>query len=340
MSVRVARVDVFDDAGLAAWHASSVSTQKHDRLDPVFWPLGELTAAYRDPSSTYRHLLFAAIEDGTMLGTANVGLPLRDNLTLCEADVQVCPEHRRRGIGTALYEALSDACRSDGRKSAMAGVVGPYPEAGAPTPPGVPFAERHGFTRRNAEVRRRLRLPIPLKHLDEFLDGTAPCRAAYRLESWEGRCPERYAEQYAQLQGLLAVEAPTGDLEFEQEVYDVERLRNDENRLVAMGQRWFTTVAVAPDGTLAGHTQLGVPSEIQDADNAYQWATLILRAHRGHRLGLAVKALNHRAAQKAIPGLRRSINTWNAEQNKWMISVNEALGYEPVDLYMEFQGDL
>jgi hypothetical protein len=38
--------------------------------------------------------------------------------------------------------------------------------------------------------------------------------------------------------------------------------------------------------------------------------------------------------------LDRTIHTWNARQNRWMISVNEQLGYRPVDTFMEYQGAL
>ena len=338
LAVEIRTVDVFDDAAVAAWHASKMSTLRHDREDPVYWSVRELALALRDPNVPRRTLLITAQDGDIVVGTGFLLLPTRDNLTLSEVDIQVEPGHRREGIGSALFDQVRAAAVDDGRTSVIAAIVGPY--SGAPVPPGVPFAESFGLTFRNEEVRRRLELPIPSDRLRELLDSTTDRRDGYQLEHWEGACPDVYAEQYAALIPLLSTEAPVGDLEFEPEQYDVKRLRDSEALSAAQGVRVFTTIALAANGAIVGHTQLAVPSPAEDPDKAHQWATLVLPEHRGHRLGLALKAQNHLAAQNAIPGLDRTIHTWNARQNRWMISVNEQLGYRPVDTYMEYQGDL
>jgi GNAT superfamily N-acetyltransferase len=338
LAVDIRTVDIFDDAALAEWHASTESTMRHDQNDPVYWSLGEFCLSLRDENVPRRTILLVTEDGGTVLGTGWLELPTRENLTLCDIDIQVSPDRRREGIGTALFRRLRDAAVAEGRTSVIAGIVGPY--EGTPAPPGVPFAESLGLSFRNEEVRRRLQLPIPTELLHRLLESTGAHRNGYRLENWEGACPEEYAEQYAALIPLLSTEAPIGDLDFEPEQYDVKRLRDGEALSAAQGRRVFTTIALAPDGGIVGHTQLVVPSSEHDPRQAYQWGTLVLREHRGHRLGLALKARNHLAAQEAIPGLDRSMNTWNARQNSWMISVNEQLGYRPVATFLEYQGDL
>jgi GNAT superfamily N-acetyltransferase len=338
LAVEIRTVDVFDDAAVAAWHASKMSTLRHDREDPVYWSLRELALALRDPNAPRRTLLLTAQDGDTVVGTGFLLLPTRDNLTLSEIDIQVEPACRREGVGSALFDKLRAAAIDDGRASVIGAIVGPYD--GTPVPPGVPFAESFGLTFRNEEVRRRLKLPIPADRLRELLDSTMDRRDGYQLEHWEGACPDRYAEQYAALMPLLSTEAPVGDLEFEPEQYDVKRMRDGEALSAAQGLRVFTTIALGAGGAIVGHTQLAVPSPAEDPAKAHQWATLVRREHRGHRLGLALKAQNHLAAQEAIPDLDRTIHTWNARQNRWMISVNEQLGYRPVDTFMEFQGDL
>jgi RimJ/RimL family protein N-acetyltransferase len=52
----------------------------------------------------------------------------------------------------------------------------------------------------------------------------------------------------------------------------------------------------------------------------------VTRAHRGHRLGLLVKTAMVEWLRAAEPTVDR-IQTWNAESNRFMIAVNEALGY-------------
>jgi len=336
LTVHIRTVDVFDDAALASWHASTESTMHHDQTDPVYWPLAELRLSVRDPNVPRLARLVAA-DDGGVVGTGWLSMPTRENLTRCEIDIQVSPERRREGIGTALFERLRDEALANGRTSAFMGVVGPYD--GEPVPPGVPFVRSLDLGFGNEEVRRRLKLPIPEDRLERLLESTRAHRNGYELETWEGACPEEYAEQYAALIPMLSVDAPAGDLQYEPEQYDVKRLRDSEQLSQAQGRRVFTTIALL-GGRIVGHTQLAVPSAEHDPDRAYQWGTLVLREHRGHRLGLALKARNHQAVQAAIPDLRRSMHTWNARQNSWMIKVNELLGYQPVDSYMEYQGDL
>jgi hypothetical protein len=57
-----------------------------------------------------------------------------------------------------------------------------------------------------------------------------------------------------------------------------------------------------------------------------QHDTSVVRAHRGRRLGLLLKADMLRWLRDDEPGLV-SLTTWNAESNDRMIGVNEILGY-------------
>ena len=54
--------------------------------------------------------------------------------------------------------------------------------------------------------------------------------------------------------------------------------------------------------------------------------TAVTAPHRGHRLGLLVKAAMHQWLVDAEPGVRRVV-TSNSETNGHMIAINEALGY-------------
>jgi RimJ/RimL family protein N-acetyltransferase len=59
---------------------------------------------------------------------------------------------------------------------------------------------------------------------------------------------------------------------------------------------------------------------------AHQMLTGVTSKHRGHRLGLLVKVAMVEWLRAAEPAVER-IQTWNAESNRYMIAVNEALGY-------------
>jgi hypothetical protein len=53
----------------------------------------------------------------------------------------------------------------------------------------------------------------------------------------------------------------------------------------------------------------------------------VARRHRGHRLGLLLKAEMLELLAVREPGLER-IATWNAASNLHMIAINEQLGFE------------
>jgi hypothetical protein len=76
---------------------------------------------------------------------------------------------------------------------------------------------------------------------------------------------------------------------------------------------------------MAAITQIVVHPETPEW--AIQAFTAVTRAHRGHRLGLLVKVAMAETLIAAEPGLRW-IETWNAASNRYMIAVNEALGYQ------------
>ncbi len=127
------------------------------------------------------------------------------------------------------------------------------------------------------------------------------------------------------------------ELELEPEVFTPERIRADEEVFAASGRTKYTTVALAADGAVAGYSEIVVPRH--DPGRAYQWGTLVRRADRGHRLGLATKAHNLAWVQREEPDLRLLV-TFNAEVNVHMVGVNEQLGFRPVERLGEFQRQL
>jgi hypothetical protein len=144
----------------------------------------------------------------------------------------------------------------------------------------------------------------------------------------------------AQLAELAAAinDAPTDDLDVEDEVMTEERLVAYEDAVLARGNRLYRLVARhRTSGALGGHTVVVVEQERPEL--AHQHDTAVARAHRGHRLGLLLKAGMLRWLAEAEPSIA-TVDTWNAESNDHMIAVNELLGYRVMGRVLQFQRSL
>lgn len=173
-----------------------------------------------------------------------------------------------------------------------------------------------------------LQLPLPSARLDALQqDATAFAGGAYMV-TWEGPAPEHWLADLAVLFSRMETDAPRGTLVNEPEVWDTERMRAEEARHARSGRLSLTTAAVhQPTGRLAGLTRLSVPTD--RLQPVRQQETLVLREHRGHRLGLLMKLVNLRQLTQASPD-STMIVTGNAEDNQHMLAVNEAIGFVPV----------
>ena len=138
----------------------------------------------------------------------------------------------------------------------------------------------------------------------------------YKEQQLPDSLPHHLAER-------MSTDVPLGDLQLEEEVWDEERVRQDYARFADAGRTPVDTFAFAPDGSVAGYTQTTITS---DPSVVYQQDTLVLREHRGNRLGLRLKAANTLALMDQLPG-PAAVRTWNAEENAPMLSVNRGLGY-------------
>jgi hypothetical protein len=87
-------------------------------------------------------------------------------------------------------------------------------------------------------------------------------------------------------------------------------------------------------GALAGHTVIAVDEERPAIGDQHD--TAVSRAHRGHRLGLLLKAGMLLWLAEVEPQLE-TVDTWNAESNDHMIEVNERLGYRVMGREVQFQ---
>ena len=100
-----------------------------------------------------------------------------------------------------------------------------------------------------------------------------------------------------------------------------------------MGRARYETVALTPDRQVVAQSTLAMP--LGESTHVYQWGTFVHREHRGHKLGLATKAVNLRAVQSARSDLTL-VSTQNAETNAYMVAINERMGFRPFEVPAEF----
>jgi len=133
-------------------------------------------------------------------------------------------------------------------------------------------------------------------------------------------------------------DAPTDDLDVEDEVYSGPRIRAFEVAQLGQGRRLYRLAArERATGALVGQTVVGVDAE--RPGHGWQYDTSVQRDHRGHRLGLLLKLGMLDWLRQREPQLR-VLDTWNAASNEHMIAVNEALGYRVVGRAVVWQRHL
>jgi GNAT superfamily N-acetyltransferase len=274
---------------------------------------------------TCDQLFFLARVEGVPAGGGRIVLPLRDNRHFADLTLDVLPAHRRAGVGSALLAIMEAAAAEQGRTSLR---VESTARLGQPDP-AEPFAVRHGYRSALVDLRSDLDLPDDLDALLAPLEGEAARFATdYDVLTFWDDIPQEWREARARCAVAMSTDAPSGEVDIEQEDWDTARIALMLEQLHAQGRRFVETVAVhRPTGRIAGFTDIVVPPH--DPTMGFQWDTLVLAEHRGRRLGLLLKAANLRALRRELPDVAW-LCTWNAESNEPMLRVNRALGFRPV----------
>lgn len=327
----VGEIDVHDDELLHAFWEAGRQGDEHGREFSTYWSLQSAKGSFRAANDSAEQHAVAATEDGAIVGVNQVVLPLLDNKHLAFVEPLVPPQHRGRGVGTALLDFATRLAAGTGRDTLMGEVNIPLC---AEESEGSRFMASRGYTPAISELHRILDVPLPADRLDELDADAAPHHGDYLLVSWDDVVPDEFVAGFCALQAAFNDEAPSGDLDIEAEVWNEARVRNGEDRARLQGRRWCRTAALASDGSMVALTELMTTDGIPGRGN--QSGTLVLRAHRGHRLGLATKVENQRRFQARFPDVR-AVHSWNAEENAHMVAINELLGFRPVERLVEMQ---
>jgi GNAT superfamily N-acetyltransferase len=335
--VQIAEIDVHDDAQVEAFWLAAKEGDEYERPYAIFWSLPAALVALRTPNNSFERHPFAATENGEVIGTGQVMLPLLDNTHIAYLAPIVKPSQRRRGVGTALLDHGLEYVRSRGRDTVIIEVNRPMTESGPGDCAGHAMLVKKGFADASLELHRVLDLPLAADRLDALETEAEERREDYRIVQFAESVPDELMAGYCHLQEAFNSEAPLGDLDIEPEVWDAARVREREDLCRRTRRRERAAAALAPDGTMVGLTEMMTTDH--QPEIGWQSGTLVLKEHRGHRLGLAIKVVNLRGFQAEFPRVR-AVHSWNAEENGPMVAINDQLGFRPVEYLVEMQRKL
>ena len=311
-------------ADIKAWLTVANQAFACDLPDEPAWRIDSLREYLAVNMPGERRIVWFAEQDDEVLGSATIQLVTGDTAVL---NLFVRPDARRRGAGRALLTAAAWRANAERRRTLMVEVM-------ADT--GVKFYERYGFRRTLTEIRHLLDLAtVDWTRTEELARRLAN---GYRVAYFPGGPPEEWLEPYARAKLNLRPE-PGDDQDADQlAAIEANRLRASLDTVRRRGMRAHVVVALYEhSGQVAGLTEVVVPTH--RPERADQYDTLVVPAHRGYGLGLAMKARMLLALRDSEPRVV-DVQTWQTLEMEQMARVNAVLGFVPDREWYEYETEV
>jgi GNAT superfamily N-acetyltransferase len=300
----------------------------------------EALRAHVDDSAYTRRLFWLVREGEAIVGRAGVVMPTDPASRVAEIFVELLRSAWGRGIGTAALSHLEQVARDNGRDVLQGWTRHPADEVAEgflPAPTGFGGVPRDHTTRFLLAAGYRLEqvdrvsafdMTAPAHRLHELLHQAQAAASDYRVVSWLAPAPAEFVSGYAWMKSRMSTDAPAAEFDVDEEVWDEARVRAYERTVTDSGRLLQVTAAQhVPSGDLCAFNEL---TSVTAPDSAsWQQDTLVLREHRGHRLGMLVKCAGLLAWRERMP-LTPRVVTENAEENRPMLDINETIGFAPV----------
>ena len=299
----------------------------------------QVLASWHDTVDTLR-TGFVARRGPAIAGMATVAYAQEEDAQAGEFELLVSEEHWGHGVEHALLDRVEEDARARGRTVLQTWTLHRPVEAARMLVPKTGWGrvpatalsdllQERGYALEQVERNSQLDLhadDAPLR--SALADALAAAGPDYRVIEWNMPTPPALRAGYAAVLARLSTDAPSGDLEFVAERWDADRVARRDARLAAAGL--LVSVAAVehvPSGEIVAYNELLIGAD--HSATTHQYGTLVAKHHRGHRLGMVVKCANLLRWRAAVPA-SPAVSTFNAEENRPMLGINEALGFVPV----------
>ena len=299
----------------------------------------EMLGFWQDQSD-WTQLGYAALRGDEVVGAVKIMLSNEPDVSALEFDLMVDPPHRGGGAEELLLAEVEREARERGLATIQTWTLHRPDAPGARLEPStgwgsIPaedqqtrFALDSGFTLEQVERNSVFDLTGDFALVERMLaEALAVAGDDYRSVQWTSPTPAEYVDGFAYALSRMSTDVPAGGLVIDEQHWDAARVERRDARLKAQG----LTVSVAavlhvPSGRIAAYNELVIGEDRAGATQ--QYGTLVVKEHRGHRLGTIVKCANLLRWRELVPESPR-VSTFNAEENRHMLDINETIGFVP-----------
>ncbi len=301
------------------------ATELHRSLaferDPEFDPISQARyLAGLSGTDTFQQETLLAVSAGKAIGQAIVSTGHMDtNQDKCEVELEVHPDYRRHGVGTALLAGVLEIADSHGRTS-----LGAYNSLSEQS---TAFWNAFGADLKLVERESRMWLKDTDEELMHKWVADRFDRASdYRLEHYKGHAPAHLLPAIAYLNNAMN-DAPIDDAELEDDIWTESDVIDLEKIISQRGRERWVTVAFGPNDEPAGQTALSIV--LENPKFSFQGNTAVDAAHRNKGIGRWLKADMWLRLRSEAPAVE-ALHTDNAASNEGMLAINVAMGFKPL----------